>query len=432
MFRRELLLGALALGSTFSLGRSTGMAKSSCSYSNEIAKNHPLVKQVLATADNTYAAYPHSNGFLADGRLVIAQRDGELLIRYAAVDFANGAKEATPLATIRGARMGFCVSQTSLLIAPTLFGAEVVDLEKAGKSILSWQDPEYKADPARLTRQLRFNQDVDIAADGRRAVLTRVIYDESRQVVRSSVVVLEIPGGTVRTVAEAKPEPRTGKIPPLDHAHFSPADPEWICYCDALPNTTRRMWAWHPTKANPARPLADESAQSKPLLFTHERALFDRLALLAIVYGASSGTPRGLYEVPFSGAPPRLISELNCDLHCNASRDGRWYVVSLQGAADLENNGETLDLCARSGARNDPNWLRSSKGYSFSDIVLVNPKNGERVFLYEGANANDGQPYEVQPSISPDGRWVVLKDARRRNVLGLEVNHSALQDFLRV
>ena len=197
MFRRELLLGALALGSTFSLGRSTGMAKSSCSYSNEIAKNHPLVKQVLATADNTYAAYPHSNGFLADGRLVIAQRDGELLIRYAAVDFANGAKEATPLATIRGARMGFCVSQTSLLIAPTLFGAEVVDLEKAGKSVLSWQDPEYKADPARLTRQLQFNQDVDIAADSERAVLTRVIYDESRQVVRSSVVVLEIPGGTV-------------------------------------------------------------------------------------------------------------------------------------------------------------------------------------------------------------------------------------------
>ena len=107
-------------------------------------------------------------------------------------------------------------------------------------------------------------------------------------------------------------------------------------------------------------------------------------------------------------------------------------MASLQGVADRDRPPGTLDLCARTGGTSDPEWLISSKGFSYSDVVLVNPKSGAPAFLYRGANANDAQPYEVQPSISPNGRWVVIKDARRRNVIAIEINQKVLGDFLRV
>jgi hypothetical protein len=100
------------------------------------------------------------------------------------------------------------------------------------------------------------------------------------------------------------------------------------------------------------------------------------------------------------------------------SRDGRWAVVSLQGVYDS------------SEARPDPNWLKTGLGYGFSDVMLVNMRSGARAFLYRGTNATAGQPYEVQPTISPDGRWVLLKDAREKRVLMLEIDPEALEKFL--
>ena len=178
--------------------------------------------------------------------------------------------------------------------------------------------------------------------------------------------------------------------------------------------------------------LFDQSAAARPLILTHERALFDRPAMLVVAAGASFGIPRGLYEVSLANGEARLVSDSNRDLHCNASKDGTWFAVSLQGPADLEDHPGRLDLCARPGGTVDPAWLGSTKGYGYSDVVIVNPKNGGRVFLFRGANANTGQPYEVQPVISPDGRWVVVKDARRRNVIGLEIDRAALASFLKI
>ncbi|WP_158743414.1 hypothetical protein [Acidisphaera sp. L21] len=424
MLRRGFVLGGLASAKLLSLSRTSAAARPACAFPQAAGSAGRLVKRTVASPDNTYATYPHANGFLPDGRLVLAQRTDPQTVQYAAIDLTGASQSPAPLATLRGVRMYYAISHTGVLVAPTLFGAEFVDLAKGGKSILRWEDPEYKADPHRVSQRLRMAQDVDIAADGRQALLTRVVYGDKKEVVASSILLIDLATGTATTIAKSAADPATGTIDPLDHAHFSPADPEYICFCDAHPNTTRRMWIWHATKANPARPLFDQSAQPKPLLFTHERALFDRPAMLAIVYGSSSGGPRGLYELPLSGAAPRLVSESNRDLHCNASRDGRWYIVSLQGTADTTSSAGLLDLCARPGGAADPDWLRSAKGYSFSDVVIVNAKTGERAFLYRAANANEGQPYEVQPAISPDGRWVVLKDARRRNVLCLEIDQT--------
>jgi len=423
MRRRDLFLGLSVLGIA---GRGTAFGRPNCSFP-ERRNPAPLYRRIAATPNDTYATYPHANGFLSDGRIVIAQR-GDKSVRYSAVSL-DKPDAMHPLAEIAGARMYYAVSHGGLMVAPTLFGARVVDLAKSGKSVLSWDDPEYTKNRSELSGSLRYNQDVDIAMDGSRVLLSRTLY-EDKKIVSSSVVQLDIGSGRTLTIAEDIQDPSTGEVVPLDHAHFSPFDPNWICFCDARNRAVRRMWTWHPQHANPARPLVDQSSTTKPLLFTHERALFDRPSLLSIVYGSSPGAPRGLYEVPLSGKPPRLVSESNLDLHCNAGPHSDWYVVSLQGTADRDQQAHLLDLCMRPGGQRDPDWLKSEKGYSFSDVVLVNSKTGARSFLFQGANANNAQPYEVQPAISPDGRWVIIKDARQHNVLGLEVDQNMLREFL--
>jgi hypothetical protein len=63
--------------------------------------------------------------------------------------------------------------------------------------------------------------------------------------------------------------------------------------------------------------------------------------------------------------------------------------------------------------------------------MVVNVATGERQFLYRCYNAKDSQPYEVQPSISPDGRWVLMKDGRTRRVIAVELDEHRMQAFLR-
>ena len=421
--RRMFTAGALALASI----AEAHAREQACSYAGRLRNARPLVKRSVNLPDRTYSTYPNVNGFLSDGRLVVAAAaDGGRSVKYLAVEIADGARPEQ-IAEIRGARMYFSVSKNGVLACSTVHGVKAVDLARGGRTILDWTDPATLK--ARDTAaSLRYNADVDVSADGAQVVATRVTYGANRRVIDSRVVVLDVATGEARTIFETPGDQQEAF--PLDHAHFSPHDPGWLCFCDASPRSLQRMWVWHPRLAYPARPLVDQRTAPKQLLFTHERALFDRPALLTVAHGGSSGTPRGLYEVPFSGAPARLVSESNRDLHCNASRDGRWYVVSLQGAAIGGQEGAVLDLCPRPGGAHDPDWLRSQKGFSYSDIVLVDPVSGRRAFLGQGTNANAAQPYEVQPAISPDGGWVVIKDARRPNVLALEIDQTALRDFL--
>jgi len=188
------------------------------------------------------------------------------------------------------------------------------------------------------------------------------------------------------------------------------------------------MWLWHAQKAPKGRHIFQQERPDGTWLdIGHERAMFNKLAAVVIAYSDSSATPRGLYEIGIEGAA-RSISESNLDSHCNISTDGRWAVVSTLGSANV--NDESLDLCNRAAAT----WATSTTGYVSSDIVVVNMQTGARQFLFHSANAvassKSQQPYEPQPSISPNGKWVLVKDARERRVLVIELDEKKLNKFL--
>ena len=357
------------------------------------------LKRVVRSPDNTYFTYPHSNGFLPDGTCVLASPTsgaGNPGLDYIAFKPDTGA--AARLTHSRDARPYYSIAQNGLMLVSQRFGAAVVDLsakDAAPRSILN--DPEWTV-----------AGDNDISPDGKRALLTRSHY-KTPQDFRTDII--DIASGAIGPVIQPGWQ--------MDHAHFSPYDPAWVSFCDNRTEKLDRLWIWNAQAAPQGRHLFDQVRPDKTWFeIGHERAMFDRPSLLVVVYGGhGTARPRGLYEVGFDGAV-RLVSESNRDLHCNISRDGRWAVVSLQGMYDPV------------ALRPLGTWLNTGLGYGFSDVMLVNMRTGARRFLYRGTNATSGQPYEVQPTISPDGRWVLLKDAREQKVLFLELDQDALKAFL--
>ncbi len=388
--RRHFLAGAGLLAGAGALRGGGAFA--------EAPLSSTLVRRVVQGPDNTYFTYPHSHGFLPDGRAVLASPGdvgGRPGVTYFAFDPHGG--DAEKLTAIVGARMYYAISRSGLMVVPLRFGAVAIDLTRAG------------AKPRVL-----FNEDgwtvagdCEVSPDGARALFTRSHYEQPRS---DTLDVFDMARGELTQVLAPGWQ--------MDHAHFSPHDPKWICYCNNDAKQFRRMWVQHPVEAPDGRHVFEQKrADGKIFMVSHERAMFHKNALITIAHGSSSATPRGLYEVGFDGAT-RLLSESNQDFHCNISRDGRWAVVSLQGVRQP------------GGRRASGDWLRSPLGYGESDVELVNLRNGKRSFLFRGTNARDGQPYEVQPTISPDGRWVALKDARTRSVLFLEIDPTALSVFL--
>lgn len=291
-------------------------------------------------------------------------------------------------------------------------------LDKKGMLVFTRKHGVYMLDAGRSDSEPRpmhqdppwvFHSDCDISADGRQVLVTTSLADG--QPPRHRVVMVDVSSGQAETLFEADWL--------IDHAHFSPFDPNWIAFASAESKRYQRLWVWHRVQAPEGRHLFRQRLSDGSVYDVgHERAMFDRPALLAIAYGSnSSARPCGLFEVGFDGSS-RLVSASNRDLHCNASRDGRWAVVSLQGTS--ENLMERIA----------PGWLDTPEGYGPSDVMVVNMRSGARQFLYRAYNSAMGQPYEVQPAISPDGRWVMVKDARERCVLALEMDTTRLAAFL--
>ena len=364
-----------------------------------------LVKRVVKAPANTYFTYPHSNGFLADGSCVLAAptSGGEKgALDYIRFDIETGA--ASLITSVQDARMYYAVAANGLLLFNRPHGVSVVDVSHKNQSpreILSSADT--------------YLDDCEISTNGRSALVTRALASNgsassaSRR--RHSLDLINLESGTAKTLITADWV--------LDHAHFSPFDPSWICYACGEPKRYKRLWTWHATQAPNGKPLFKQIEENGTKFdIGHERAMFNKAALVVVAYGTESDAkPCGLYEVGFDGTV-RLISESNRDFHCNISRDGRWAVVSLQGAFDH------LDSTAES------NWRTQGGMYGFSDVMVVNMSNGKRQFLYRATNSRSGQPYEVQPTISPDGRWVLLKDASEKRVIAIEMDLSKLQSFL--
>jgi hypothetical protein len=362
----------------------------------------PFVKRVVRSPENSYFTYPHANGFLADGASVLAMpASGPAGPHNPDLDYLSfylTTGESRPLTSLKQPRMYYAVAASGLMAYVQGHGVYVVDLAKPNPR------------PRQVFRDTdwNYNLDCDISVDGRTVLVSRYLVAGPR---RGRADAVDVATGRVTTLFEADWL--------VDHVHFSPFDPEWISFCCGEPKRYMRMWVWHKTEAPDGRRVFEQLRPDGTYFDVgHERAMFDKRASLVVAYGSNStAKPCGLYEVGFDGSV-RLVSESMRDLHCNVSRDGRWAVVSLQGTHELLQQ------------RISGLWLDPKTGYGFSDVMIVNMKTGARQFLYRGTNGSKGQPYEVQPTISPDGRWVILKDGRERCVIGVEIDEQRLSKFL--
>ena len=357
-----------------------------------------LVKRVVEGPLNAYFAYPHSNGFLPDGRSYVAARPERDGLAFLAFDPASGTEKELgwfPHVDLYyslsedGKRMAFTADNTLYLWeiesgqppkvvyqdAPEEAGKwwhTVSDISPQGDAIVSMRKRKKGADPG----------------------------DDS---IKCQLLRHDLTSGKTEVLMETDWW--------LNHVHFSPYDPSWICFSHEgdADKVSDRIWAWNAKEAPKGKMLFNQTGQDGKLLQVgHERAAFHAPSLVFIAYGASEGSPRGLYEVGFDGKS-RLISQGDRDMHCNISRDGRWAVADTSGPHDAEGKG----------------WENSN---SVSDVMAVNMKTGGRAMLYRTSILK--HPWHPHPHISPDGHWVVLNDARLHRTIALEIDPGALGKFL--
>lgn len=367
-----------------------------------------IVKSIFSLPAGSYFTYPHSNGFIDAETCLYAREVHDNKIEYNSFNLIT--KKSFFIGLYSGLRMYYSVSQDGVIAAPGISGLYLINYKTSKKSeLIHWDGWKVLGG-------------CDISADGTKVLVNR--YDLKKYQLEnkysSSVDIVDCSNGNVSNVFRADF--------PLDHAHFSPYDPSWVFFCDGSVHSRQRMWVWHADNAPNARNIFKQTnVDGTWFEIGHERASFHKLSLMTVAYSSSSATPRGLYEIGFNG-DGRCVSEGNSDSHCNVSRDGRWAVVSTLSAVRSDSN--FVDVCERSAS----DWIRSDVGYVTSDILVVNVKSGIRQHIFRGSNAVSKtasiQPYEAQPSISPDGRWILVKDAKTRRIVAIEVDQVALSAFL--
>ncbi len=357
----------------------------------------PLVKRVIQTPVNTYFTYPHCNGFLPDGSLVLARYAENELVnphREQPLDYLAFHPETQDVRLIGShphARTYYSISQTGLLLVPGTHDAQVLDTVHGGGFRKIYE----------LSPDWKISDVSDISPDGKTAALAsahRAAPEDYR------IESVDLATGRVTTLMD------TSWL--TNHVHYSPFDPNWLMFCHEG-RADDRIWTWNQKEAPQGRNLFEQrTADNKYFNIGHERAMFHKPATLFVVYAASSATPRGLYEVTFD-RQAKPLSVFDRYWHCNISRDGRWAVADTQGPA------------AATG-KLDPLWMKNE---GLCDIAAVNLKTGARQILHP-AHANLEHPYHPHPHITPDGRWVVFNDAIEKRVILLEIDRAALQAFL--
>jgi hypothetical protein len=206
-------------------------------------------------------------------------------------------------------------------------------------------------------------------------------------------------------------------VMPIDHCHYSPHDPSWVGFShNEELQKLDRIWGWNKSLRNPPAALWNQQSATGPLYVGHERWMFDRTGIVAVAYPRSPGSPRGLYYVDPIEKTEKLISESNCDMHCNIDRSGKWAVV------------DTLSAWAKPKSPKGPDAEPDGRG--ISDIVLINCATGKRYWLARSHRKD--HPWHAHPHISPDGRFVIYNDFQRdglntpsRTVV-VELNLSAI------
>ncbi|MDR1281514.1 MAG: hypothetical protein LBK99_11915 [Opitutaceae bacterium] len=358
-----------------------------------------LIKRVVEGPQGAYFVYPHSNGFLADGRLVLSQQDGKLT-HFFLFDPASGS--VTPGGTLPNVRLYGGISPGGLLVTTVNNCVVVMDLMRGEiSSRLLYEAPR----PWRMGMP-GFSPDGNVYMDFH-------IYAPPA---RNEMRLLRVDGDNSNGG-----EVVLKKDWLLNHVHRSEIDPGWILFSHEGRGVTDRMWAWHASLAPEGRPVFEQKDAGGQVFYVgHELLMHHKLAALAVVFGSSPGKPRGLYEIDIAGAAAghestaRLVSEGLRDWHCNISRDGRWAVVDTMGASD-EAGGPPAG------------W---SKDGGVSDVVAVDIRTGARRFLCRTSLLNS-HPWHPHPHISPDNRWVICNDANSRRIFALETDQDALDAFLR-
>ncbi|MFE2774025.1 hypothetical protein [Microbacterium resistens] len=361
--------------------------------------------------EDSYATYPHSNGYYGEGgrRVALGRADasaeqgaGEIVgVRWGAEGDPDPEVllPADVLAEEAGTAFPVWTPEHPTRSVPWFdiaVGAPVLICAR-GSAVLRVQ----LAGPGRTPSVVYRAADgwsldglTSVAADGRTAVISEGRRrDDGGSEHRA--LLLDLASGATREIVRHPWR--------ANHFHFSPADESWIGYAHegAATAVDDRLWAWHPQHAPEGRPVVDQRAlavergargEQDAVALGHERWMFHDSGAVVIAYGESPVGPRGVYEVFVDERAPRLVSAGDRDWHVGVSRDGRRIVVDTTGPADAPGRG----------------WADAGTA---STIVLVDAATGSRRTLAETGFI--AHPYHPHPSFTPDGSAVVFSHVER-------------------
>ncbi|MDR1280812.1 MAG: hypothetical protein LBK99_08315 [Opitutaceae bacterium] len=353
----------------------------------------PLVRRAIATPAGTYFTYPHSNGFWRsdknwDANTFVVGRESEGSNTLSLMEFDPATGHHRPLAASENTNSFYCITDAGLAIASTKRSNNALVLLD-----LTGRQPNRILTTAPAGTQI--SHGADILPDGSKAAFALWKWKPKEFKLQE----IDIATGAVST--------RMTVDWTINHVHYHPFDPSWISLCNEVGGAPKgqrpldRIWAWHPTLAPQGKRMFDpHDDQGRPILITHERALYHKPGVIGDVVSPSPGQPRGLWEVNYDGTR-RVIAEGKGFQHCNISRDGRWAVADVVNQQDRT----TMETC------------------------LIDFRTGKKEVLYAGRATK--HPWHAHPHISPDGKYVILNDSSLLRAVALEIDQTRLEAFLK-
>jgi len=338
--------------------------------------------------EDTYATYPHSNGYYDEGRRVaLGRADGTEEIVGVRWD-GDGSPEVLLSAEFLAAESDQ-VREPWSVDAPQ-HSAPWFDIALQAQTLVCARGGAlFQVELAAASRTPRvayrsaegwtLDGLTSVSADGRTAVIGESREGEHR------ALLLDLAGGGAKEILRHPWH--------ANHFHLAPADESWVGYSHEGASTAvdDRMWAWHPQHASSGRPVVDQRRLSDSpgaaVAIGHERWKFHDVGAVVIAYGESPAGPRGVYETYVDGRAPRLVSPGDRDWHCGISRDGSAIIVDTTGSAATPGRG----------------WSDAGRA---SSLVLIDARTGRRQVLAETGFL--AHPYHPHPSFVPDGTAVVF------------------------
>lgn len=361
--------------------------------------NDQIVTSIVRGPPNSYFTYPHSHGFLTNGFEFVVAQASNLTTRFITVNPETGSEGV--LAEVPRIKTYYSIADNGLMVYTSRAGDKAYVLD----TTCSNSTPGLVAEVPNSSWY--FSDLPSISPDGSQIVLDR----HSKTNEDSEISIYDVSTGN-ETLLVQKPWV-------ANHACFFPSDPSWVMFARGglTPETAvaaqeeGRIWAWNATTApNGVMLFEQQDSEGTPLITHHPIPYPNEEAILFVVNGYSEGSPRGLYKVTVDGSF-NCISESQVDDHDNLSSDGILAVVDTGNHVAPDAPADT-----------------SSSEIRISDISLVNPANGNRMWIYR--TTMESHPYHAHPHISPDKRWVIFNDYDEQRVVAVKLDQAALASFL--